>query len=132
MDVPVNPRWCWRRFCLIAAAWLSALPAMAQELADPTRPATAPLAAGAVSAQSGPVLQWVYVSPSRLEAMISDRVVHVGDRLGKAQVVKISESSVVLRSASGLQTLRLFQGMDKKSEAGEQQSVAGDHSRNQR
>lgn len=132
MDESVNPRLCWRLLCLIAAAWLPAVSVMAQELADPTRPATAPLAAGAVNAQSGPVLQWVYVSPSRLEAMISDRVVHVGDRIGKAQVVKISESRVVLRSASGLQTLRLFQGMDKKSEAGEQQSVAGDHSKKQR
>ncbi len=132
MDESVNPRRCWLRLCLIAAVCLPALSVTAQELADPTRPATAPLAAGVVSAQSGPVLQWVYVSPSRLEAMISDRVVHVGDRLGKAQVVKISESGVVLRSASGLQTLRLFQGMDKKSEAGEKQSFAGDHSKNQR
>ena len=132
MDEPVNPRRSCLFLALLAAAALPATLAMAQELADPTRPASAPLSAGGMVVQSGPVLQWVYVSPSRTEAMISGRVVRVGERLGKAQVVKISESSVVLRNASGLQTLSLFPGIQKQFTAGQKPSASGDRSQNQR
>lgn len=132
MDESVNPRRSWLTLGLIAAACLPAALAGAQELADPTRPPSAPMTGELVQATSGPVLQWIYVSQARTEAMVSGKVVRVGERLGNARVVKISESNVVLRNASGLQTLHLFPVTEKHVADGQKQSAPGDHSKNQR
>ncbi|MEN3294214.1 MAG: biosis protein MshK, partial [Burkholderiales bacterium] len=92
--------------------------AHAEDLADPTRP---PAALGQVgdgdasaSAAGRPVLQSVMISPGRTMAMISGRMVRVGDKVGEARVTKISETEVVLRNGKELETLKLFPGVEKR------------------
>ncbi|WP_210411932.1 MSHA biogenesis protein MshK [Noviherbaspirillum sp. UKPF54] len=98
--------------CTAAAA----LPAHAQELSDPTRPATAvDVAPGAQAA--APVLQSILISGTRREAIIGAQLVRVGDRYGDAQIAQILEDRVVLRNEKGMQTLRLFPGIEKRAVA---------------
>lgn len=100
------------------ALLLACLPAatLAQALADPTRPPRA----GELSPQAAGhgVLQSVLIAGSLREAIISGRVVHVGERYGEAEVVKIDEGEVVLRGAQGLQTLKLYPGIETRHMAG--------------
>lgn len=96
--------------CLPAAA------ALAQPLADPTRP---PRTGDLATPAAGPaatlgVLQSVMIADSMREAIISGRVVHVGDRHDDARVLKITEGEVVLRTAEGLQTLKLYPGIETR------------------
>lgn len=95
-------------------AMLSA-PAMAavENLPDPTRP-PASIDGTVSAAPSGPALQSVLVSSGRTIAIISGKTVKVGDKFGDADVVKISESEVVLRSGKRVQTLKLFPGLEKR------------------
>jgi hypothetical protein len=77
-----------------------ALPAQAA-LNDPTRPpVAATVHAPAVRADRGPrwVLNSTLVSPARRTAVINDRVVAVGDRVGGAVVVDIQSAAVRLRA----------------------------------
>ncbi|HJV74576.1 MAG TPA: MSHA biogenesis protein MshK [Noviherbaspirillum sp.] len=90
----------------------------AQEMSDPTRPATAVDVTPAAGAQAAaPVLQSVLISGTRREAIIGAQLVRVGDRYGDAQVVKIMEDRVVLRNEKGMQTLKLFPGIEKRAVA---------------
>lgn len=75
--------------------------------ADPTRPAT--LTPGAAPVPTGrPRLESVLIAPDRRIAIISGQRVQLGDRIGAAQVVSITESAVVLRSGLNSETLPLF------------------------
>jgi MSHA biogenesis protein MshK len=109
----------WRKY-LCAAIWIGAAGsgqfAAAQGLGDPTQPPLAPqrTASGFAAPDSGPALQSILISQFRIEAIISGKVVHAGDRVGNAHVVNISESEVVLRNENGLQTLKLFPGLVKR------------------
>ena len=109
-------RECIRAAVLMGAA-CSCLSAFAQGFADPTQPPLAPqrTASGIAAPDSGPALQSILISQYRTEAIISGKVVHAGDRVGNARVVKISESEVVLRNENGLQTLKLFPGLVKRT-----------------
>lgn len=88
----------------------------AENLPDPTRP---PASFSAVPTNnpvvltSGPVLQSVLISPGRMVAIISGQTVKLGGKIGEAQVVKITESEVVLRSGKETQTLKLFPDIKK-------------------
>ncbi|MGE5651234.1 MAG: MSHA biogenesis protein MshK [Bacillota bacterium] len=100
--------------CTAAAA----LPAHAQELSDPTRPATAVDVAPGTGAQAAaPLLQSILISGTRREAIIGAQLVRVGDRYGDALVAQILEDRVVLRNEKGMQTLRLFPGIEKRAVA---------------
>lgn len=102
---------------LIAAAILMPAAVLAQGMADPTRPQTGALA-GASIAASGPqgaVLQSTLISGKHAEAIISGTLVQVGGRYGDAVVLKISPEEVVLRTAAGPQTLRLFPGIEPRA-----------------
>ena len=109
-------RECIRAVVLMSAA-CSCLSASAQGMGDPTQPPLAPqrTASGFAAPDSGPVLQSILISQFRTEAIVSGKVVHAGDRVGNARVVKISESEVVLRNENGLQTLKLFPGLVKRT-----------------
>lgn len=109
------------------AVMLMAGPAMlaiAQITADPTRPPdalsaasmTAPGSAGSgVPAQaSGPVLESILIADTHVEAIISGKVVRPGDQIAMGKIVKISESEVTVRTNAGLQTLKLFPGVEKR------------------
>ena len=98
--------------CTIAAD------ANADILRDPTRPPAvlemAPDGSGGANANAGPRLQSVLISPSRRVAVINGQTVTVGDKIGDAQLVKISEGEVVLRNGKILQTLKLFPDVEKR------------------
>ena len=76
---------------------------------DPTRPPSAALAApDAEKGAPNRTLQSVLIAPGRSVAVIDGQLVRVGSRLGDAQVVKIDESGVVLRSGGTTETLKLL------------------------
>lgn len=76
---------------------------------DPTRPPSpaAGVPGGEKSAQSR-TLQSVLIAPGRSVAVVDGEMVRVGSRLGDAEVLKIDESGVVLRSSGRTETLRLL------------------------
>ena len=105
-----------RAHLALLMACLPAAAALAQPLADPTRP---PRTGDFATPAAGPaatlgVLQSVMIADSMREAIISGRVVHVGDRHDDARVLKITEGEVVLRTAEGLQTLKLYPGIETR------------------
>jgi MSHA biogenesis protein MshK len=79
----------------------------AASFADPTRPPT--FTPGAGPAPTGrPRLESVLIAPDRRIAVISGQRVQLGDRIGGAEVVSITESAVVLRGDQSSETLLLF------------------------
>jgi len=96
-------------FCLLPFA------TAAEVLRDPTRP-PADLSQGNTGAPvaSGPELQSVRISAHQRSAIISGQRVKVGDKLGDARIVMITENEVVLKGSSGLQTLKLFPDVGKR------------------
>ncbi|HJV74994.1 MAG TPA: MSHA biogenesis protein MshK [Noviherbaspirillum sp.] len=92
---------------------------LAQVLNDPTRPPAATLpdegANGVASESAAPVLQSILISPSRRQAIISGKTLTVGERVGDAKIVRITENTVILRNGTDLQTLKLFPGIEKRS-----------------
>lgn len=102
--------------------------ALAQALVDPTRPPTMAAQAVAESSSAGvPVLQSVLISPQRTEAIISGKTVRVGDKLGNARVIRITESEVVLRDGKNSQVLKLFPNIEKKRAASGSRALAGNN-----
>lgn len=109
-----------RAIAVVAAACglMLAAGAQAAGLPDPTRPP-----AGAASHSSGeqtaqPVLQSVMISPARRAAIISGQTVALGQSYGGARLVKITETEVVLKNGSELQTLKLFPDLEKEPASG--------------
>jgi MSHA biogenesis protein MshK len=92
----------------------------AANLPDPTSPPAAYLSGSGVQqgmpqpAAGGLVLQSVMISSGRRVAVISGQPVSQGGKYGDLQVVRISESEVVLQGSGGTQTLKLFPGVEKK------------------
>lgn len=83
--------------------------AVAQIVNDPMRPPTAVYAApGDKTAAAGPLLQSVMITPSERSAIIGGERVKLGGKYGEARVIKITESEVVLRSAGGIETLKMY------------------------
>jgi MSHA biogenesis protein MshK len=102
----------------LAAGSSASQAALAQALADPMRPPATPgpsPAEGAGDAgKAAARLQSVLISPARRVAVIDGRVVRLGERVGDARLVAISESQVVLQRASGRETLKLNPVVEKK------------------
>lgn len=116
-----TPRLIISVFCLLSSALCCA-----EELPDPTRPPAAILAVlaaapgttsgaapgaahGQVAPQSQPTgLQSTIISGSRRAAIIDGKTVELGGKHGNAQLVEVSEGSVVLRSAQKVRVLTLF------------------------
>jgi MSHA biogenesis protein MshK len=117
-------RWPPRLLSVVLLAMLPAAASMAQGMADPTRPPAGIAGEGALARgnggtviagqPAGHVLQAIRLSGGRSEAMIGGQLVHQGDRVGTGEVIRISESEVVLRTTEGLQTLKLFPGIEKR------------------
>ncbi|WP_238482410.1 MSHA biogenesis protein MshK [Noviherbaspirillum aridicola] len=108
--------------CLFGFALTAAVSAThAQVLLDPTRPpASIPgqtPADNAPSMSAVPVLQSVIIGSGRREAVIDGHAVKLGDRVGDARVVRITETEVVLRSGKDTQILRLFPTLEKRPAA---------------
>ncbi len=94
---------------LICAPVISST-ATAQVLHDPTRPPAEVIAAppAATGAAAVPQLQSVMITPGERSAIIGGERVRLGGKFGEARVVKITESEVVLQSAKGSETLRMY------------------------
>lgn len=88
---------------------------MAENLLDPTRPPSAMGVGLAVVEPSGsPILQSVLISPQRRVAIINGETVQVGDSLGEARVVKISETEVILQVGKERRALRMYPDVERK------------------
>ena len=87
---------------------LVAFAANAAPFADPTRPPTItePVPGATASAQ-GPRLESVLIAPDRRIAVINGQQVVVGTRIAGGQVLRITESEVIIRGAESEQTLKL-------------------------
>lgn len=99
-----------------AALLLFGVDAGAQILNDPTRPPAgieAPEAAEGAAA-GGPVLQSVKISRSGRTAIISGETVELGAKYRESRVIGITENEVVLRSANGTETLRMYPAVEMK------------------
>lgn len=105
-------------FCLLifTASLLPFAAHAAEALRDPTRPPAVLYApADGAGIETGPVLQSVLISQGRRTAVISGRSVKVGDRFDDGRVIRINETEVVLKTGSGLQTLKLFPDVEKRT-----------------
>jgi hypothetical protein len=96
---------------LALALLLSAFPAFAADLGDPTRPPAGfseqPKAADAP--KEAPLqVSSVFLMGSKPYAVVDGQVVRVGDKLEAGQVVRINESGVWLKTPSGPRQLKLL------------------------
>ena len=99
--------------CLPLACCVAVAPALAQ-LTDPTRPPAAFAGGDPGGPDAGPVLQSVMISPSGRSAIIGGETVKLNGRYGDARVIRITESEVVLRTASGKETLHMYPDISMK------------------
>jgi MSHA biogenesis protein MshK len=100
-----------------------------EQLADPTRPADATGAAReGSSGPSGPALQSVLISPHRRIAIVNGKTLKLGDKVGKARLVSITETEVVLQNGKDRQILKLYPDIQKRGTS----HVIGDHADHRR
>lgn len=92
--------------------------ALAQTLADPTRPSTMQVSPAGAEAVTGPVLQSILMAPNRHIAIISGQAVALNGKYGDQTLIRMSETEVVLRNGKELQILKLFPDFNKKSSQG--------------
>lgn len=104
------------RLPLLLAMLVRAEPALAQ-LADPTRPAAALVtqdAAGGIGAPAESGVQTVIVRRAgKSAAVINGQFVEVGGKLGDKQILKISESEVVLIGEAGREVIKVTPAIEK-------------------
>lgn len=104
---------------LVMAILLTAWPlqSSSQGMNDPTRPPPGIRSneTDAGAAVSEPVLQSVMISPTEKSAIIGGKTVKLGGTYGDARIIKITEGEVVLRSASGTETLRMYPDVSMKA-----------------
>jgi MSHA biogenesis protein MshK len=104
------------RLLLAASMAMAACAAAAAPFADPTRPpgASDP---GAPSAKGGEVaalrLESVLIAPDRRIAVINGQAVRVGQRIGDARVLRITETEVALREGASTQILKLYPAAER-------------------
>ncbi|MBC7573515.1 MAG: MSHA biogenesis protein MshK [Herminiimonas sp.] len=94
---------------------------LAQGVADPTRPPDSMTVPGITASDAAmtaatalPVLQSILIADTYAEAIINGKAVRPGDQIAMGKIVKISESEVTVRTNAGLQTLKLFPGIEKR------------------
>lgn len=92
--------------------------ALAQAMTDPTRPPVEHVVTESREpAPSEPVLQSVMITPTLKAAIINGEMVKLGGTFGNAQLVKVSESEVVLKSGNETQVLKMYPGVEKRESA---------------
>ena len=97
---------------LVAGLWVSAsVSVVAGGLADPMRPS---YVYGGGTARTGLVLQSTVISGQRKSAIINGRLLHEGEKIGKARVVEIRRNEVVLKKGKRLIHLRVMPKLAKK------------------
>lgn len=99
-----------------------ALPAIAAELGDPTRP---PAGFSEKAAEAPPeaalLVSSVFLMGAKPYAIVDGQVVRVGDRLKAGRIRKIDESGVWLKTPSGMRQLKLLPDV-KKTPAGKRKN----------
>lgn len=110
--------------CLVGAL-CAGLPACAENLSDPTRPPSG-FWQNQDAPPPGPVLQSVLISPVRRVAVISGKTLRIGDKFGNAQLVKIDENEVELRTGKSSAVLRLYPVL--RRQAGDRRDHGGPES----
>ena len=104
------------RTLLFAAVLLSTRLALAAPFVDPTRPPLIELPSSAGEGQpAGPRLESVLIAPDRRIAVINGQQFTVGGKVSGGEVVRITESEVVIRKAEGTQTLKLVPEFAKRA-----------------
>jgi MSHA biogenesis protein MshK len=107
-----------RRRAILLLGISAASLAHAAPFADPTRPPGTLNDDGAAAATpAGPRLESVLIAPDRRVAVISGQQVRLGGKYGEGQVVRITESEVVIRHGEGTETLRLLPEAEKRPRA---------------
>ena len=111
------------RVALVSAAFAcgAAHAAIAQPLADPTRPpnvSTAPGGEQTLDAEAPRQLQSILFSRNRKIAVINGETVALGGTVGDAVVAKISPTEVVLRYPDRTEVLKFFGGIERKPVGG--------------
>ncbi len=101
-----------RNFVIASALCISSFATGAQQLRDPTRPpddiyVMTPSAA-IPRARPGMVLQTVLLSTDRQAAIISGRLMSVGDTISGFRLSEIREGNVVMKKRGATRTLQLF------------------------
>jgi len=90
-------------------------------LADPMRPPASvsePVSAGAPNVAAPNGLQTIIVGRGHKPmAVINGMMVGLGDKVGEATLVKLSESEAVLQGPAGREVLQLLPGVGKKTDA---------------
>jgi MSHA biogenesis protein MshK len=91
--------------------------AQGQVLSDPTKPPLDLLAAGALAGDAVPTsaLQSILLSKGRKIAVINGQAVPLGGKYGDATLVAISGGEVTLKSEKGMEVMKLYPGLDKRS-----------------
>ena len=105
--------------CLVAACStaLAAHVSAAEVMPDPTRPPAVIVGDAAVVPQR-PVLQSIIITPHMRSAIIDDQRVELNGRFRDAVVAQITETEVVLRTPGGIETLRMYPGVEKAPKRG--------------
>lgn len=97
-----------KRLIMLAASSVLAGAALAQPLADPTRPPTPAPAQLRQSEAPRQRLQSVLISAGRRIAVIDGRAVHLGGRVGDATLVSIEPAQVTLQRGAAHERLTLL------------------------
>jgi len=96
------------RALAIGVLLVTATAARAAPFADPMRPPSAAgIDAPGPTSADGPRLESVLIAPDRRIAVINGQQVSVGGKVGSGEVVRITESEVVIRGAGGDAILKL-------------------------
>ena len=86
------------------------------KLSDPTKPSSLIYTVGpSTRVATGPLLQTVLTSADRQRAVISGKTYKIGDRVGRAILIKLSVFEAVLKNKDGsLKILKIHAGLPKK------------------
>jgi len=114
--------------------FLASAQATAQKgLLDPTRPPTVAPSPQATPEPPGPQLQSVLLAPGRKIAVINGESVALGEKLGEATLVRVTETEVVLRHGAETRVLKLYPSVEKspvrRSAAGDKSGAKGERKR---
>lgn len=93
-----------------------------EALPDPTRPPpgfggepAGKEAAAAIEAEQSPKLTSVIIpAKGKPRAVIGGKILHVGDRVGELEILRIAETGVILGGPQGRETILLTPGIEKK------------------
>ena len=95
--------------CLLLVAGASR--AAAPVLADPTRPPGPDAQQTGGDPAGGPVLQSVILSPAVTAAIIDGQFIRLGEKLGSAELVRVTEQEVVLRDGGIARVIKMYPGV---------------------